>query len=117
MHKAFDHKTQKLISMAFFMCILIFTILASAFYFDSRTGDCGQVEYALANKINPNSASAASLTRLPGIGPSRANSIIQYRRQNRRQDGIVFQKPDDLQKIKGIGPKTVENVRDFLIFD
>ena len=29
----------------------------------------------------------------------------------------AFQNPNDLQKVKGIGPKTVENIREWLKFE
>ena len=56
--------------------------------------------------ININTASAAELTQLKGIGAKRAAKIIQDREKNGR-----FASVDDLTRIKGIGPKTVEKNR------
>jgi len=73
----------------------------------------------LETRINPNVADAASLCRLPGIGPARANDIIAYRehyRQTHGPDAIAFTRPEDLAAIKGIGSKTVERLKSLLIF-
>ena len=71
----------------------------------------------LLSKINPNKASKPSLERLPGIGPARATDIVNYRKRINKSSGQpAFQKPDDLQSVKGIGPKTVENIKKWLIF-
>gem|GEM_PF-328334 len=73
----------------------------------------------LEGRINPNDAPAESLVRLRGIGMSRAAAIVAYRESFRRsrEGRPAFQKPDDLQAVKGIGPKTVENVRQALKFE
>lgn len=52
-------------------------------------------------RIDINTASQATLETLPGIGPSRADAMIQY-----RQEHGGFKSPDELQNIPGIGPKT-----------
>ncbi|MCK5113613.1 MAG: helix-hairpin-helix domain-containing protein [Phycisphaerae bacterium] len=63
--------------------------------------------------IDPNTAAAAALQRLSGIGPTRAEAIIAYRQQH----GVgAFDVPADLEKIHGIGPKTVKKNREYLIF-
>jgi len=56
--------------------------------------------------ININTADAALLDTLPGIGPSTAQKIIEYRDQNG-----VFATVEDLLKVPGIGPSTLENLR------
>lgn len=67
-------------------------------------------------RINPNTAEAASLMRLPNIGPARAEAIIAYR-MSVAGDRPAFEKPEDMEKVKGIGPKTVERMRPWLRFD
>ena len=69
----------------------------------------------LDEKINPNEAQIASLVRLPGIGVSRAEAIVAYR--NNFSDKATFRRSDDLQKVKGIGPKTVQNISQWLKFE
>ncbi len=66
---------------------------------------------AAAERIDPNTATAASLRRLPGIGQEIVQRIIAYRQQ---QAGQAFRTPDDLTKVKGIGPKKLQRIRPFL---
>ena len=56
--------------------------------------------------VNINTADAAELTQLPGIGPETADSIIDY-----RSDVGPFTSIDDLMKVKGIGAKKLEKLR------
>lgn len=54
--------------------------------------------------VNINKANAEELDKLlVGVGPDKAENIIQYRKQNGK-----FATADDLAKVKGIGPSTVE---------
>ena len=66
---------------------------------------------AATERIDPNTASVASLRRLGGIGPMRAQMIVQYRQTH---GPVAFRKPDDLQKVYGIGPGTVRRIEHFL---
>ncbi|MBK1873628.1 helix-hairpin-helix domain-containing protein [Marinobacter sp. 1-3A] len=59
--------------------------------------------YADQPTININSADAATLASLDGIGASKAEAIVAYRDTNG-----PFQTPEELSKVKGIGARTVE---------
>lgn len=71
------------------------------------------------NKINPNTAPVESLIRLPDIGFSRAEAIIEYRNSFVKNNNgrPAFETPDDLQNVAGIGQKTVQNVKELLVFE
>lgn len=58
--------------------------------------------------LDPNSASAAELDLLPGIGPTRAAAIIAYRSQS--PGGRAFQTVYDLDRVRGIGPATLVQI-------
>jgi len=60
--------------------------------------------------IDINSATAAQLDLLPGIGPALGSRIIADRDEHGRFDSI-----DSLQRVSGIGPKTVEKIRSLVI--
>lgn len=57
-------------------------------------------------KVNINTATAKDLQQLHGVGEKKALSIVEYRQQHGR-----FNSVDDLQKVKGIGPKFIEKNR------
>jgi len=59
--------------------------------------------------VNINKASETELLQLPGVGPSKAAAIIEYREQNGG-----FSTKEDLKKISGIGEKTYEKLEPFL---
>jgi competence protein ComEA len=65
---------------------------------------------ALSGKVNINTATLEQLEMLPRIGTKTAQSIIEYRTQNG-----LFEKADDLTKVRGIGEKTVEELQNFII--
>jgi competence ComEA-like helix-hairpin-helix protein len=80
--------------------------------------DLGQRDIELEGRINPNDAPIESLIRLPGLGIGRAGAIVTYREQFHVTDSEnrVFQNINDLQKVKGIGPKTAESISQWLTF-
>lgn len=59
--------------------------------------------------VNINTASQEELETLPGIGPSLALRIIEYRESNGK-----FKKIEDLQNIKGIGDSKYGNIKDHI---
>ena len=60
-------------------------------------------------RIRVNTAPVEALTTLPGIGPARAAAIVE----TRRRDG-PFRRVEDLQRVPGIGPRTVERLRNLV---
>jgi len=68
---------------------------------------------AAAQRIDPNTAGAASLRRLHGIGPVLAAAIVQYRQAH---GPTAFSRPEDLTRVRGIGPGIVARIRPFLTF-
>lgn len=70
----------------------------------------------LERKININTATWASLARLPGIGPIRARKIVAYRKAHTASGRRVFRSLADLRRIKGFGPKITARLAPFLTF-
>jgi competence protein ComEA len=62
-----------------------------------------------AGRININTASAAQLDSLPGIGEVLARRIIEYRQQNGD-----FQKPEDIMNVSGIGQSKYDDIKDMI---
>ena len=59
--------------------------------------------------IDLNTASAADLTRLPGIGEKRAQAIVDY-----RESSGPFQSVEELTEVKGIGEGILAQVYDYV---
>jgi competence protein ComEA len=56
--------------------------------------------------VNINTASKEELTTIKGIGDKRAQEIIDYRKKNGD-----FKSVDELEKVPGIGPGTMKQIR------
>lgn len=59
--------------------------------------------------VNINTATQTELETLPGIGPSTALKIIDYREENGK-----FEKIEDIQNVKGIGNSRFEDIKEFI---
>jgi len=57
-------------------------------------------------KININKANVDELTALPGIGPAKAQRIVEFRKING-----AFKQYEDILQVKGIGVKTLEKMK------
>jgi competence protein ComEA len=66
-----------------------------------------------AGPVNVNDADATTIAReLKGIGLSRARAIIAY-----REEHGPFRDLDDLLEVDGIGPRIIEQNRQFILLD
>jgi len=59
--------------------------------------------------VNLNTADAAELMTLPGIGPAKAEAIIAHREQSG-----PFGSPEDLMDVSGIGEKTFARLEELI---
>jgi len=83
---------------AFVLAVAVAFAAAPAFAADAAKG-----------VVNVNTASAAELERLPGVGPSLAARILEHREKNG-----AFQKIEDLMLVRGIGEKSFERIRPYV---
>ena len=87
------------------MIVLIVALaMVVAFSAPAWAGDAG--------KINLNKATAAELSQLKGIGMKYAKRIVEFRDKNG-----PFKQVEDLLKVQGIGPKTLEKNKDRIIVE
>ena len=63
-------------------------------------------------KVDVNTADAATLESLSGIGEAKAKAIIEYREKNGK-----FKNLDDLSNVPGIGDATLEKVKSHVRFN
>ncbi len=61
------------------------------------------------SKVNINTAGSVDLQTIPGIGPSKAERIIEYRSSNG-----YFKSIEDIKNISGIGDKTFDNIKKYI---
>ena len=59
-------------------------------------------------QIDINTADVAELDELPEVGPSTAETIIEYRQSNGQ-----FTSVEELEEVPGIGPETLEKIEPF----
>ena len=65
-------------------------------------------QWAVAT-VNLNTATKEELIALPGIGPAKAQAILDYRKANG-----AFKSVEELKDVKGIGAKRFEKLKDDL---
>lgn len=65
-----------------------------------------RVKASAVRLIDVNSADLGQLDLLPGIGPALGQRIIDYRTEHGS-----FESKDDLQRVSGIGPRTLDRLR------
>lgn len=72
----------------------------------ARASEPDSAPPSVENPINVNTASPEALQALHGIGPALSKRIEAYRSSQR-----PFQQVDELTRVSGIGPKTLETIR------
>jgi competence protein ComEA len=76
---------------------------------DAGSG-AGSAGGAPAGPVDLNTATAAQLDTLPGVGPATANAILTYRTRNGR-----FKSVTELLEVPGIGPAKLEAIRPLVV--
>lgn len=100
---------------AAFICVLLGFFIGRNFtgkvtlYSESGTVSAGSSVSQSSGKLDVNTATAAQLQMLPGIGEVLAQSIIDYRRENG-----PFASTDELMNVAGIGTKRLEEILDYI---
>lgn len=76
---------------------------------NTTSGESSSAQKENGEKVNLNTASAADLQKLNGIGEKKAEQIVAYREQKGS-----FKKIEDLMQVSGIGEKTFASLKDQL---
>ncbi len=74
-----------------------------------KDGEDVEISQKDTSKISINNASKEELMSLPGIGEKTAIKIIEYRQTS------SFKSIEDLKKVKGIGDKKYEKIKDLIV--
>jgi competence protein ComEA len=89
--------------------LVILTLAASAAPVVLAQKDAPKAESKTEAVVNLNTATAADLESLPGIGKSTAQRILEY-----RQKSGGFKKVEELMNVKGIGEKSFLKIKNRL---
>jgi competence ComEA-like helix-hairpin-helix protein len=111
--------TERIQCAAFFIVVCVCMVLGVFFSSVKFLRVSSSVSIATEPRVNPNDAPLASLVRLPGVGISKAASIIEYREglSRSRPGSVAFYSSADLEDVPGIGPKTAERISVWLRFE
>ncbi len=71
----------------------------------------GPARRLFGHPVDLNCSDLLTLETLTGIGPARAQAIVEERHRGR------YQRVDDLMRVRGIGPKTLSRLRDELVVE
>jgi len=98
----------QLVALALLLCPVTLAQAQSAKSSDSASA-ATPAAVSPADRVSLNTATVEQLISLPGIGPSRAQAIVEL-----RQKLGGFKKLDDLMRVKGIGRKTFRKLEPML---
>jgi competence ComEA-like helix-hairpin-helix protein len=110
---------ERIQAFAFVISIMMCAALAAGFLLRGVAVQGRPRQIQLDDRINPNNAPAVSLMRLQGVGLSRAEAIVACRENfgEKERRGPAFREANDLQKVRGIGPRTAQNIGQWLKFE
>ena len=75
----------------------------------STVSNSNNIQQKKQSIVNINSASQAELETLPGIGPSIASKIVNYRKEKGK-----FSKIEDIKNVSGIGEAKFEKIKKYI---
>ena len=75
----------------------------------ARHKAAGRRDVVSTEIVNLNTATAAQIASLPGIGPKTADLVVQYRTKNG-----PFKKIEEIMNVRGIGEKSFLKIKDRL---
>lgn len=84
-------------------------LLAICFFPVTRICSAGE---KIEGKVNINTAAESQISLLPGVGPKLAVEIVNYRTNNGK-----FTTVEDIKKIKGVGDKKFEKMKDYIVVE
>ncbi|GAB2803736.1 hypothetical protein GCM10027040_35110 [Halomonas shantousis] len=85
--------------------------ILNAFLFALLLGTAATAYADDTPSVNLNNADIETLAQLPGIGEVKAQAIVADRESNG-----PYQSAEDLTRVDGIGPATVEQLKDHVSF-
>lgn len=93
-------------------------LILNPIYINDPQPPAGDMSAKLADRLDPNTATATELAALPGLGDKRAAAIVNRRGTVLKRDPttVPFRSADDLFVISGFGPSMIDSLRPYLTF-
>lgn len=95
--------------MAIVICVLISLNVVSYIRRERMKQNYTLLVDEIEVQISINDAAISELVNLPGIGPSIAQRIVEYRDMNGK-----FKKLEDVKKVKGVGDKLFQKILPYI---
>lgn len=104
--------------VSIFIACLAIALVRNPAHVDDPMPAAGSRYDELVDRLDPNTADAATLSALPQLGPRRARDIVEYRDRQRAADPnrLVFKELDDLLRVRGIGQAMIKHLEPYLAF-
>lgn len=93
----------------FGVVLVLFCLTVAAPAIVATAAEPTRVAAAEVAKVNINAATSKELQGLPGIGQVTAERIVAFRNEKGK-----FRSVDDLLKVKGVGKKSLEKIRELI---
>lgn len=103
-------KEEKIILLIIFFAFVVGVLFNFLFSYKNKIKEVSVKKEQML--ININTADENELSKLPGIGLNYAKKIMEYRKENGN-----FEKIEDIMKVKGIGKKKFEKIKNFIKVD
>ena len=98
-----EEKMRVFTKMFLLLTVVLFSVNALVV---AQSTDTTKAAAPAAKVVNINTAGQAELEALPGVGPSLAKKILEFRQKNGG-----FKTPADLMAVQGIGEKKFEQLK------
>lgn len=97
------------LTAALILALLLYPAPEPGVYAESGSAVVGLEAAAADGRLNVNTATAAELELLPGIGPVKAQAIVDYRAEHG-----AFDSAQELLNVSGIGEATLAGLIDYI---
>ena len=119
-HLSFDPPQRRIITILLGLLIAygVTGLILNPVYIADPQPPTGDRSSELADRLDPNTASAADFAAIPGLGDARAKAIVTRRDTVLARDPttVPFRSPDDLFYVPRFGRSMVEQAKPFLVF-